>query len=84
MNLGSIKAQSGDIKGALSYLSKAVELAPTDGQAIFNLAVVTEASGDLLAACQLYTQAQQHLPNFPSDILRNCEAKIRLQSGHKD
>eukprot|EP00045_Choanoeca_perplexa_P002641 m.25714 g.25714 ORF g.25714 m.25714 type:complete len:198 (+) comp11623_c0_seq2:1581-2174(+) len=84
INLGSIKAQTGDIQGALINLTKAVELAPEDGQAVFNLAVVSEASGDLKAAYHLYTRAQALLPDFPKDLLRNCEAKIRAQADLTD
>lgn len=70
---------TGDTQGAVTCLLKAVELAPDDGQAIFNLGVITEAMGDLNAARQHYLRAQQQLSDFPTDILRNCEAKIRLQ-----
>eukprot|EP00730_Choanoeca_flexa_P014570 TRINITY_DN6415_c0_g1_i2.p2 TRINITY_DN6415_c0_g1~~TRINITY_DN6415_c0_g1_i2.p2 ORF type:complete len:113 (+),score=14.62 TRINITY_DN6415_c0_g1_i2:330-668(+) len=75
INLASIKAGEGDIETAHTSLLRAVELAPDDGQALFNLAVVKEVRQEHQKALELYEKAKQYIPEIPDDMIRNCAAK---------
>ncbi|KAJ2647145.1 hypothetical protein IWW40_004885 [Coemansia sp. RSA 1250] len=81
VSLGNIYFMSKkDPQQAISYMTKAQQLAPEDPEIMFNLACMQESSGSLEPAIQLYEKAIEHGLEKAKAYLRNAIVKQMAQS----
>ena len=69
---------------ALTYLSQARELNPDDAEVAFNLAVVSEATGQLETALDNYQAAKSLGVERADENVRNVGAKIIAERAKKE
>ncbi len=64
MNLGIVKQESGDLKGAREGYERALQIAPDQGDVIYNLASVIEQQGEKEEAERLYVKLLSRNPDW--------------------
>lgn len=70
--LGVVETRRGDTGAALEHFRRAVELEPSDAVSLGQIAVITEASGDLTEAIRLYDESLAIESN--ADLTRRRDA----------
>ena len=68
---------------ACAAYQDALNVAPDDGEIVYNLACTQDRLGDLEAAVDNYRRARQLNPNIPDVNLRNAVAKLVAQKARK-
>jgi tetratricopeptide (TPR) repeat protein len=70
--LGLVETRRGDTAAALEHFRRAIELEPSDAASLGQIAVITEASGDLTEALRLYDESLAIESN--ADLARRRDA----------
>ncbi len=72
VGLARAKALTGDGRGALEALDRAVELAPSDVETLQVYAQAAEAEGDATRAARAFELLSKALPNEPNYVLKHA------------
>jgi tetratricopeptide (TPR) repeat protein len=75
--IGTLRAERGDLDGALEALSRSLALHPTPG-AWIDTGVVRERAGDPAAALRAFEEAVALAPELPLALRRAGQAQLRL------
>jgi predicted O-linked N-acetylglucosamine transferase (SPINDLY family) len=76
---GVIACQQGNYEKGITYCKKAVEAQPNYSEAIYNLALAYQKTGELSQALKYLNNAAQHAPNIPD--IHNSIGNILQQQG---